>query len=149
MANALEFRSVTKTYPGSPPVTAVNGVSISFPEGSFSAIIGPSGSGKSSFLNLASGLDRPTEGEIEIGGKKISLLSRTELARFRARNVGFVFQAYNLFPALTALENVEFTLRIRGDGRADSRKRAVSALESVGLGNKLSSMPAKLSGGQQ
>jgi putative ABC transport system ATP-binding protein len=146
---ALEFRDVTKTFEGSPPVTAVDAITIAIPRGSFSAIIGPSGSGKTTFLNLASGLDRPTAGEVRIGGKLISGLARAELCRFRSRHVGFVFQAYNLFPALTALENVEFTLKIRGDSKEVARREAVRALESVGLGDKLGSLPAKLSGGQQ
>lgn len=149
MGNALEFRAVSKIYPGSPPVTAVDGVTLGIPQGSFAAIIGPSGSGKSSFLNLASGLDRPTKGEVLIRGNRISSLTRAELSRFRSRHVGFVFQAYNLFPALTALENVEFTLLIRGDGHKIAREKARNALTDVGLGDKFASFPSKLSGGQQ
>ncbi len=146
---ALKFSAVTKTYPGSPPVTAVGNVSIEIPRGSFAAVIGPSGSGKTTFLNLASGLDRPTDGEVYIGGQKVSGLSRTELSRFRSHHVGFVFQAYNLFPALTALENVEFTLLIRGDSRNHAREESKRALAAVGLADKFASLPSQLSGGQQ
>lgn len=146
---ALEFRAVTRTFPASPPVHAVRDVSIAIPRGSFSAIIGPSGSGKSTFLNLAAGLDRPTSGEVLIGGKKIAELTKTEMNRFRSRHTGFVFQSYNLFPTLTAVENVEFTAIIRGDDAREARRQALQALEAVGLLDKAPFLPSQLSGGQQ
>lgn len=146
----LQFKSVTKTFDmESGTFTALSELSFSLPKGAFAAVTGPSGSGKSTLLNIASGLDRPTQGEVFIAGKSIVHLSQSELCRFRRQNLGFVFQSYNLFPVLTALENVEFTARIRGDSPKLSRERAVRALKLVGLEDKLNSVVTKLSGGQQ
>ena len=128
---------------------AVDKVSFHLEKGVFAALVGPSGSGKTSLLNLASGLDRPTSGEILIAGKPISTLSQKELCHFRRRHLGFVFQSYNLFPVLTAVENVEYTSVMRGDDRKAARRRATSALEVVGLGDKTGRMPSQLSGGQR
>lgn len=145
----LEFREVEKVYDGSPPVHAVDKVSLELDRGAFAALIGPSGSGKTSLLNMASGLDRPTGGEILISGRAISGLSQRELCEFRRRHLGFIFQAYNLFPVLTAVENVEYTCVMRGDDRRKAREAAVKALQTVGLGEMLNRLPSKLSGGQQ
>ncbi|MCM2277148.1 MAG: ABC transporter ATP-binding protein [Oligoflexia bacterium] len=151
----LRFKNVSRAYAspedrsGSLTVLAVQDVSLDLPRGAFAALIGPSGSGKTTLLNLASGLDRPTRGEILISGTRVSALPQRELCHFRRRHLGFVFQAYNLFPALTAVENVEFTSVIRGDPREAARERAVTALRTVGLEAKLHSYPSELSGGQQ
>lgn len=147
--NALEFTRVTRIFEASPPVYAVRDVSVQIPKGAFSAIVGPSGSGKTTFLNLAAGLDRPTSGEVRIAGQKISELSKADMNRFRSHHTGFVFQSYNLFPTLTAVENTEFTALIRGDDPAVARKDAIQALESVGLQEKIHFYPSQLSGGQQ
>lgn len=149
MASLVELQRVTKTFPGNPPVVAMNDISLSIPKGAFAAVIGPSGSGKSTLLNVASGLDRPTQGTVIVDGQKISNLSQSELCRFRSRRLGFVFQAYNLFPALSAVENVEFTSVLRGDDSRQARERAEHALELVGLGDRKTFFPTQLSGGQQ
>ena len=145
----LEFSNVVRSYPGEPRVVAVNDVSFQLPRGAFAAVLGPSGSGKTTLLNLASGLDQAESGKIIIAGQNMSDLSQTALCDFRRRHLGFVFQAYNLFPVLTAVENVEFTSLIRGDNAEEARSRAVEALNTVGLGHKLNATPGKLSGGQQ
>ena len=149
MSTVLEFRDIEKTYPGEPPVQAVDKVSLKLERGAFAALIGPSGSGKTSLLNLASGLDRPTRGDILISGQSIVKLSQKELCLFRRKHLGFVFQSYNLFPVLSAVENVEYTSVMRGDNRKEARKRATESLETVGLGDKLGRLPSQLSGGQQ
>jgi len=130
-------------------VCALNGVSFTFARGSFAALVGPSGSGKTTLMNLASGLDRPTLGKIEVADQIISDMSQVELCKFRRTHIGFVFQAYNLFPSLNAIENVEFTSLIRGDDSVSSKNRAIQALKTVGLQDKLKSYPHQLSGGQQ
>jgi putative ABC transport system ATP-binding protein len=112
-------------------------------------VLGPSGSGKTTLLNLASGLDHADSGKIIIAGRTVSELDQAALCAFRRQHLGFVFQAYNLFPVLSAVENVEFTSAIRGDTSADARARAVEALTLVGLGHKLHARPNQLSGGQQ
>lgn len=130
-------------------VKAINGINLQFEEGEFAAIVGPSGSGKTTLLNLLGGLDNPTEGEIFIGGTKINDLKSSSLIDFRLRNIGFIFQAYNLIPVLTAKENVEFIMYLQGWPRAKREKRTKELLEAVGLGNRMDSRPGKLSGGQQ
>jgi putative ABC transport system ATP-binding protein len=147
--NALVLENVHRVYPGQPPVLAVSGVSLQLLDRAFSALVGPSGSGKTTLLNLAAGLDSPTQGTITIAGQDLAKLTRHEMALFRRDKVGFVFQSYNLFPALTVLENVEFTSVIRRDPEAERRKRSLAALEQVGLQDKIHSFPDKLSGGQQ
>jgi len=149
LSTALSLRNVVRIFPGSPPVYAVGGVSIELKTGGFAALVGPSGSGKTTLLNLAAGLDTPDDGEVIIAGQKLAGMSKHDLSRFRREKVGFVFQSYNLFPALTAIENVEFTSIVRGDSEKESRKRALEALEQVGLGAKAYSYPDQLSGGQQ
>jgi putative ABC transport system ATP-binding protein len=130
-------------------VLAVDNVNLEIEQGEFTAIVGPSGSGKTTLLNLIGGLDTPTGGQILIDGKDISTLSEKEMTDFRMHNIGFVFQAYNLIPVLTAKENVSFVMELQGRNQAETSARAVELLEAVGLGDRSESRPAKLSGGQQ
>lgn len=145
----LVLENVTKIYPGPPPVTAVHNVSLRLERGCFAVLIGPSGSGKTTLLNLISGLDSPTSGRILFDGQDLTHLSSKQLTQVRRDQIGFVFQAYNLFPVLTAVENVEFTLLLRGVPRSEARLKAATALEMVGLKDKLDRYPRHLSGGQQ
>ena len=131
------------------PVRAVDGISFTIEQGEFTAIVGPSGSGKTTLLNLIGGLDNPTSGKIEIDGIDISSLSENKLTDFRMNHIGFVFQAYNLIPVLTAQENVEFIMHLQGKTKKERLERSQKLLESVGLGDRLNSRPGKLSGGQQ
>ncbi len=130
-------------------VHAVRGIDLSFKQGEFSAIVGPSGSGKTTFLNLLGGLDTASEGEILIDGTDMEALRGSKLIDFRMKNIGFVFQAYNLIPVLTAKENVEFIMHLQGTSKAERTKRSTELLTAVGLGERLNSRPGKLSGGQQ
>jgi putative ABC transport system ATP-binding protein len=145
----LEFSNVVRSYPGEVPVQAVDGVSFRLDRGAFAAVLGPSGSGKTTLLNLASGLDQADSGRIMIAGREVNQLGQTALCEFRRRHLGFIFQAYNLFPVLSAVENVEFTSLIRGDDASQARARAEEALRLVGLSHKLGARPSQLSGGQQ
>jgi putative ABC transport system ATP-binding protein len=131
------------------PVRAVDDISFTIEQGEFTAIVGPSGSGKTTLLNLIGGLDNPTSGKIEIDGIDISTLSENKLTDFRMNHIGFVFQAYNLIPVLTAQENVEFIMHLQGKSKKERLDRSQKLLESVGLGDRLTSRPSKLSGGQQ
>jgi putative ABC transport system ATP-binding protein len=131
------------------PVHAVNDVTIDFDEGEFSAIIGPSGCGKTTLLNLIGGLDAPTSGDVIINGINISSLSPKEVIDFRLKNIGFVFQAYNLVPVLTAKENVEFIMQLEGISKEDRNKRVESLFDQIGLKDRMNDRPAKMSGGQQ
>ena len=117
-------------------------------EGEFVALMGPSGSGKTTLLNLIAGLDGPTDGTITIGGQEISSLSESELARWRTRNVGFVFQFYNLLPVLSAYENVELPLLLLPMSKAERKQQVLNALEIVNLADRMSHRPGQLSGGQ-
>lgn len=130
-------------------VHAVNNVNLSFEKGEFSAIVGPSGSGKTTLLNLLGGLDKPSSGSISINNTDIGTLTSADLIDFRLFNIGFIFQAYNLIPVLTARENVEFIQFLQGIPAADRRKRSEELLLAVGLEDRMNSRPAKLSGGQQ
>jgi putative ABC transport system ATP-binding protein len=146
----IEIKNVEKIYNDSEvQVHAVNGVDLSFEEGEFAAIVGPSGSGKTTLLNMLGGLDKPSSGEITIGGINISTLKGSRLIDFRLHNIGFVFQAYNLIPVLTAKENTEFVMQMQGVSKADRNKRVKELLTAVGLGDRLDSRPSRLSGGQQ
>jgi putative ABC transport system ATP-binding protein len=149
MTHIIETREVTKIYKGVVPVTAVNKVSITIDEGEFTAIVGPSGSGKTTFLNLIGGLDHPTSGNVMIGGKDISQLSKNAMIDFRLHHIGFVFQAYNLIPVLSAKENVEFILLLQHCPKQERDRRAIELLQQVGLGDRLNNRPGELSGGQQ
>lgn len=131
------------------PVNALNGVNLTIEEGEFTAIVGPSGSGKTTLLNILGGLDSPTGGSLEIAGSDISKLSGNQLIDFRLKNIGFVFQAYNLIPVLSARENVEFIMLLQGWNKKEREQRAVQLLEEVGLKERIQNKPSELSGGQQ
>jgi putative ABC transport system ATP-binding protein len=146
----LETKNLHKIYDEKTvPVHAIDGIDLSIRKGEFTAIVGPSGSGKTTLLNLIGGLDKPTEGDIIIEGISINSLSPRRLTDFRLRNIGFVFQAYNLIPVLTAMENVEFIMHLQGQSKKSREKRTVGLLQAVGLGDRMHARPAKLSGGQQ
>ncbi len=131
------------------PVHAVNDVNLTFKQGEFSAIVGPSGCGKTTLLNLLGGLDKPSSGSIMIDGIDIGNLSPSALTDFRMNNIGFVFQAYNLIPVLTARENVEFIMHLQHKSKKEREERALALLEAVGIGDRANVRPGKLSGGQQ
>ncbi|MCO5230186.1 MAG: ABC transporter ATP-binding protein [Chitinophagales bacterium] len=131
------------------PVSALKGVNLSINEGEFTAIVGPSGSGKTTLLNIIGGLDSATDGSLEVAGKNITHLATNELIDFRLNNIGFVFQAYNLIPVLTAKENVEFIMLLQGWEKNKREQRAMQLLEEVGLKEKVNSKPSQMSGGQQ
>ena len=142
--------NVSKTYRQSRrTVTALDGVSLEIPAGQMVAIQGPTGGGKSTLLQLLGALERPTSGTVVLGESNLSTLGDSRLARIRAREVGFVFQGFNLIPTLTAQENVETALAPLGLSRVVRRARAVEALENLGLGDRLTHLPTELSGGQQ
>jgi putative ABC transport system ATP-binding protein len=146
----IEIKNLYKTYEdNSVPVHAVNGVNLSIEEGEFTAIVGPSGSGKTTLLNIVGGLDNATEGSVFIDGVDISKLSSRKMTDFRMHKIGFVFQAYNLIPVLTAKENVEFVMHLQGEKKAKRDARASELLKAVGLGTMMDRRPSKLSGGQQ
>jgi len=146
----LEIKNVSKIYNESEiQVNAINGVTLDFQEAEFAAIVGPSGSGKTTLLNLIGGLDDPTSGEIIIDGTDLSKLKSSKLIDFRMRNIGFVFQAYNLIPVLTAKENVEFIMSLQKWSRIERDKRTFELLKAVGLSDRANSRPTKMSGGQQ
>jgi putative ABC transport system ATP-binding protein len=145
----LVARGLTKVFAaGSQEVRALRGVDLEVYEGEFMALVGPSGSGKTTFLNLAGALDVPTSGELDVLGQRIADLSAHQRADLRLRSVGFVFQAYNLIPVLTARENVEFVLELQGLG-AERRERANVVLQELGLAELADRRPGELSGGQQ
>ncbi|HPR74224.1 MAG TPA: ABC transporter ATP-binding protein [Bacteroidales bacterium] len=146
----IEIKDVNKIYNSTEiKVHAVNGVSLDFDQGEFAAIVGPSGSGKTTLLNLLGGIDLPTSGKILIDGVDLSKLKSSQLIDFRLRNIGFVFQSYNLIPVLTAEENVGFIMALQKIDRKEREERTWALLKAVGLGDRLNSRPAKLSGGQQ
>ncbi|GIW26004.1 ABC transporter ATP-binding protein [Meiothermus sp.] len=150
MKPVLEVKELTKVYRVDTVETpALRGVSLEVHQGEFIALAGPSGSGKSTLLHLMGGLDRPTSGEVWLEGQRIDGLSKAELARLRLWNVGFVFQAYNLIPVLTALENAAFVLELRGEPKAAREAKALEALETLGLKDLAHRRPNQLSGGQQ
>jgi putative ABC transport system ATP-binding protein len=145
----VELRGVEKIYPGGAKVAAVRGVDLKIARGEFTALAGPSGSGKSTLLNLIGTLDRATKGEILHDGRNVTRLDADALADFRLGALGFVFQSYNLIPVLTAEENVEYPLVLRGVGASERRAAARDALRRVGLESQAHRRPDLLSGGQQ
>ena len=147
-ASAVNAVGLTRVYGrGGDAVTALRDVDFSVRPGEFVAVMGPSGSGKSTLLHLVGGLDRPDHGEVLVEGRSLASMSEPELAVFRRRRLGFVLQFFNLFPLLTALENVAFPLLL--DGRRDARSLSHAALERVGLGGRATHRPSELSGGEQ
>lgn len=146
----MTLTDVSKIYRiGAEKVVALDSINLEIPKGEICCILGTSGSGKSTLLNLMAGLERPTRGNIKIKGKNIERMSENSLARFRQKNVGFVFQSYNLLPSLTALENVSLPLVFRGVSKKVRNQRAKKLLEQVGLGTHLKHKPNQMSGGQQ
>lgn len=146
----MKLTDVSKIYRiGTEKVVALDNISLEIPKGEICCILGTSGSGKSTLLNLMAGLERPTKGNIKIKGKNIERMSENSLARFRQKHVGFVFQSYNLLPALTALENVSLPLVFRGVSKKVRNQKAKRILEQVGLGTHIKHKPNQMSGGQQ
>lgn len=150
MSALISIRDVTKTYArGKQQVEVLHGINLEIPKGDFVALMGPSGSGKTTLLNLIGGLDQPSRGQISIDGKNIERLSAGELAKWRAANVGFVFQFYNLMPVLTAQANVELPLLLTRLNAAQRKRNAEVALQVVGLADRAKHKPRELSGGQE
>ncbi|MEU2763085.1 ABC transporter ATP-binding protein [Streptomyces sp. NPDC006906] len=146
--DAIRLRSVTRRYgSGGTSVTALDQVSLDFPRGTFTAVMGPSGSGKSTLLQCAAGLDRPTSGSVTVSDTELTSLSETKLTLLRRERIGFVFQAFNLLPSLTAEQNVALPLRLAGRRPKNAQVREV--LEQVGLGDRAQHRPTEMSGGQQ
>ena len=144
----LQTTELKKYYGSKPNITkALDGVTLSIEDGEFVAIVGTSGSGKSTLLNMMGGLDRPTSGSIEVKGKELSKLKDEQLTIFRRRNIGFIFQNYNLVPVLTVYENI--VLPVQLDGGTPDEKYISGVIETLGLANKLQNLPNNLSGGQQ
>lgn len=146
----IRTEKLNKTYDGSAvPVHATNDVTLNFEKGEFTALIGPSGCGKTTLLNLIGGLDKPTSGEVFVEDIKLSSFSERQLIDFRLKNIGFVFQAYNLIPVLTARENIEFIMHLQGVDKLKRTERVKELLERVGLLDKMDQRPSALSGGEQ
>jgi putative ABC transport system ATP-binding protein len=146
----IEIQDVRKIYQrGAEQVVVLDGLSLSIVEGDYVALMGPSGSGKTTLLNLIGGIDRPTSGSVIVKGTDIARLKPKDLARWRSRHIGYIFQLYNLIPVLTALQNVELPLLLVKMSGKERRDRAKHALEIVGLGERLKHLPRQLSGGQE
>ena len=147
---AVEVQQVRKVYQrDSQMIPVLEGINLQVPEGEFVALMGPSGSGKTTLLNLIAGIDRPTSGSIVVAGTNLAELSEAQLARWRSRNIGFIFQFYNLIPVLSAVENVELPLLLTSLSKRERRERALTALKIVGLADRASHYPRQLSGGQE
>ena len=151
MANPIvQVRGVSKSYRRDKmEIPVLQNISLDVPEGEFLGLMGPSGSGKTTLLNLIAGIDRPDTGQVNVAGTDVAKLSESELARWRARHIGFVFQFYNLIPVLTAYENVELPLLLTPLSKGDRRKHVETALTLVGLQDRLHHYPRQLSGGQE
>lgn len=146
----ITTNNITKIYnPKTVPVHAVNGISLSFEKGEFSAIVGPSGCGKTTVLNMLGGLEAPTSGTVTVDGRDISSLSGTELTDYRLHNIGFVFQAYNLIPVMSAFENVAFIMELLNYSEKETEARVMELLEEMEIADKAHQRPNQLSGGQQ
>jgi putative ABC transport system ATP-binding protein len=146
----VEIRNLCKTYQrGSQLIPVLQDIDLDIDEGEFLALMGPSGSGKTTLLNLVAGIDKADCGSIRIGGVEITALAETELAAWRANNVGFIFQFYNLIPVLTAFENVELPLLLTGLSKGERRTHVETALRVVNLADRMDHYPGELSGGQQ
>jgi putative ABC transport system ATP-binding protein len=150
MDTVIDAHNISKTYnPGTIPVIAVNNVHLHVERGEFTALVGPSGSGKTTLLNLIGGLDKPDQGSIIIHGTDITQLSANQLIDFRLKNIGFVFQAFNLIPVLSARENIEMIMQLQHASKKEIDARVAALFEQIGMTDKMKSRPAQLSGGQQ
>lgn len=150
MSTLVEVKNVSKVYKRDQlEVPVLQNISLDVPEGEFLALMGPSGSGKTTLLNLISGIDQPTSGSIIVAGTDIAKLNESGLAKWRSRNIGFVFQFYNLLPVLTAFENVELPLLLTNLSKKDRKERVEAVLRVVGLADRMDHAPRQLSGGQQ
>lgn len=150
MEPIIKVKDLRKEYiMGKEKVVALNNVNLEIDKGEICCLLGSSGSGKSTLLNMLAGLERPTRGEIILNNKKITKFSEDQLAAFRQRHVGFVFQSYNLIPTLTALENVALPLVFQGLSKKERDKKAIEMLKAVGLGERINHKPKEMSGGQQ
>ena len=148
--SVIKVENITKVYNETKvPVNALNGVSFEIQEGEFTAIVGPSGCGKTTLLNILGGLDHPTSGRVEISNTDITEMKDRDLIDFRLNNIGFVFQAYNLIPVLTTLENVEFIMLLQKVAKKKRIERSMNLLEQMGIADKANQRPSELSGGQQ
>jgi putative ABC transport system ATP-binding protein len=148
--NLVSLQGLRKTYGlGRQSVEVLHGLDLNVAQGEFLALMGPSGSGKSTLLNIIAGLDKPTSGEIVVADARIATMNMTELARWRGRHIGFVFQLYHLLPMLTAAQNVEVPLLLTDLSSAQRRQQVRTALELVGLADRIDHKPSQLSGGQQ
>ena len=146
----IDVHNLSKVYnPETIPVYAVNNVHLHLRRGEFAALVGPSGSGKTTLLNLIGGLDAPTEGKVVVNGTDITNMSPNALIDFRLHNIGFVFQAFNLIPVLTAGENIEFIMLLQKIPKQERERRVRELLEAVGMSDKMGARPTQLSGGQQ
>jgi putative ABC transport system ATP-binding protein len=147
---AVDVRNVRKIYKrDAEELVVLDGINLQVPDGVFVALMGPSGSGKTTLLNLIAGIDRPTSGSVLVGGTDVTKLSEAQLAKWRSRSVGFIFQFYNLIPVLTAVENVELPLLLTKLSKKERRDRALTALKIVGLADRAKHYPRQLSGGQE
>jgi putative ABC transport system ATP-binding protein len=146
----VDVRKVRKIYRrDAQEITVLDGIDLQVPEGEFVALMGPSGSGKTTLLNLIAGIDRPSSGDVIVAGTNVGTLGESALAHWRSRNVGFIFQFYNLIPVLSAVENVELPLLLTNLARRERRERALTALKVVGLADRAQHYPRQLSGGQE
>jgi putative ABC transport system ATP-binding protein len=146
----IQVENLVKTYQlGNVSIPALRGISFDVAKGEFMVVMGPSGSGKTTLLNLLGAIDKPTSGRIIIDGRDITTLGEGDLTKLRRHKIGFIFQFYNLIPALTALENVELPMLTAGTSRKDTSKRALQLLETVGLAERVGHLPDELSGGEQ
>ena len=146
----VQCRGISRVYQDDAvPVHALRGVDFELAAGEWVSLAGPSGSGKSTLLHVIGGLDRPNDGSVTVGGVDLTGLNEAQLADLRLRKIGFVFQAYNLIPVLSALENVEFIMQLQGVAGSERRQRALTALESLGIGELADRRPGEMSGGQQ
>ena len=146
----IELKNLSKIYnPETIPVRAINDVTLSVEEGEFTAIVGPSGCGKTTLLNMIGGLDISSEGSVDIGGVSINEMSESELTAFRLQHIGFVFQAYNLIPVLTAKENIEFIMVLQNRDAKTMQERSGDLLDRMGIKDQRDRRPSELSGGQQ
>ncbi len=150
MKTVIETKNIFKTFgEGELAVQALNDVDIKITKGEFTALVGPSGSGKTTLLNMIGGLDTPTSGNVILNETQITSLKKREMTDFRLRNIGFVFQAYNLIPVLSAFENAEFIMLLQGKSDQERKERVYNLLKEVGLEGKEKNKPGELSGGQQ